>query len=115
MDNLDALTKSANEHTQNGDYFNQVSEIIKNLIGIYTVNASVVVIGTVTNISNLNQRLYTSRGNQTFGKIHKISELSKVTCNFVRFSKKICLLNYLIVNFRKIERILSLISAKKST
>lgn len=79
MENLDALAKSANEHTQNGEYYNQVSEIIKNLIGIYTVNTSVVVIGTVTNIGNLNQRLYTSRGNQAYGKIYKISELSKVT------------------------------------
>lgn len=79
MENLDALAKCVNEHTQNGEYYNQVSEIIKNLIGMYSVNTKVVVIGTVTSISNLNQRLYTSRGNQAYGKIFKISELSKVT------------------------------------
>lgn len=79
MENLDALAKCVNEHTQNGEYYNQVSEIIKNLIGMYSVNTKVVVVGTVTSISNLNQRLYTSRGNQVYGKIFKISELSKVT------------------------------------
>lgn len=38
MENLDILAKNTNEHTQNGDYYNQVSEIIKHLIEIYTVN-----------------------------------------------------------------------------
>lgn len=84
MENLDALAKCVNEHTQNGEYYNQVSEIIKNLVGMYTANAKVVVIGTVTSISNLNQRLYTSRGNQVYGKIYKISELSKVNQDVVQ-------------------------------
>lgn len=113
MENLDALAKSANEHTQNGEYYNQVSEIIKNLIGIYTLNTKVVVIGTVSNISNLNQRLYTSRGNQAYGKIFKISELSKVI-------KLINLVSSLLKSYnrpfyRKIEKISSMIFVRKMT
>lgn len=78
MENLDTLAKSTNDHTQNGDYYNQVSEIIKHLIETYTENSGILVIGTVMNISNLNQRLHTSRGNQSYGKLFKISELTKV-------------------------------------
>lgn len=75
LENLDVLAKSTTEHTQNADYFNQVSEIIRQLIRIYTENTNIFVIATVTSICNLNQRLFTSRGN---GKVFKISDLTKV-------------------------------------
>lgn len=78
LENLDALAKNPNEHSQNGDYYNQVSEIIKHLITTYTENTSVSIIATVANINQLNSRLYTSRGNHLFGEIYKISDMSKV-------------------------------------
>lgn len=78
LENVDVLARNTNEHSQNGDYYNQVSEIIKHLIGIYTEHSTITVVGTVTNISQLNQRIYTSRGNHAFGKIFKIYDLTNV-------------------------------------
>ncbi|XP_031632309.1 peroxisome biogenesis factor 1 [Contarinia nasturtii] len=78
LDNLDSLVKSVtSDHSQNSDYYNQVSDIVKYMIATYTENCSIFVIATVTNINNLNQRLYTSRGNHLFGKMYKIPELTK--------------------------------------
>lgn len=52
------------------------------------VNAKISVIATVTSVTNLNQRLYCSRGNQAFGKFFKISELTKVKSLSCSLSKK---------------------------
>lgn len=78
LENLDALAKSVTDHSQNGDYYNQVSDIIKCLIETYTENCPISIIATVTNTKNMNQRLYTTRGNHIFGKTHKIPNLTKV-------------------------------------
>lgn len=48
------------------------------MITMYTESCAITVIATVTNINNLNQRLYTSRGNHIFGKMFKIPDLTKV-------------------------------------
>lgn len=45
-------------------------------------------IGTITNIASLNQRMYTARGNQAYGRIFRISELSKVSGLIDIISKK---------------------------
>lgn len=79
LENLDTLAKTTNEHSQNADYYNQVSDIIKNLIGMYTSKQAISVIATVTSINNLNHRIYTSRGNHAFEKMFKISDLLKVS------------------------------------
>lgn len=42
MEDLDALAKCTNEHTQNADYYNQISEIIKHMIEIYTVHTETI-------------------------------------------------------------------------
>lgn len=78
LENLDTLAKSVSDHSQNGEYYNQISDIIKYMISMYTENCAISVIATVTNINNLNQRLYTSRGNHIFGKMYKIPDLTKV-------------------------------------
>lgn len=78
LENLDSLAKSVTDHSQNGDYYNQVSDMIKCLIETYTENCPISIIATVTNIKNMNQRLYTTRGNHIFGKIYKIPNLTKV-------------------------------------
>lgn len=77
LDNLDAMAKIASDHSQNSDYYNQISDTIKYMISTFTSNNAVSVIATVTNLSNLNKRIYTSRGNHIFEKIYKILDLTK--------------------------------------
>lgn len=78
LDNLDALAKNVVEHTHDGDYYNRVSDVIQQLIKCYTQTNAITVIATIASKSNLNQRLYTCRGNHIFQKMYKVPDLSKV-------------------------------------
>lgn len=77
FDNLDALAKTAAEHTHDGDYFNRVSDVIQQLITSYTRNNAITVIATITSKNSLNQRLYTSRGKHFFQHTYKVPDLNK--------------------------------------
>lgn len=77
LDNLDMLTVTVNEQTQEGDYFNRISDVIHNLILEYTRNSSISIIATVSNIANLNKRVYTSRGRHLFQQILQLPEFEK--------------------------------------
>lgn len=77
LDNLDILAKSTMDNGQEGDYFNRVSDIIACLIHEFTKNSALVVLATVSNISNLNKRIYTSRGRHEFQTVYTIPPLQK--------------------------------------
>lgn len=78
LDNLDMLAKKVVEHAHDGEYYNRVSDVIQQLITTYTANNGITVIATIGNKNNLNQRLYTSRGNHLFQKVYKVPDLQKV-------------------------------------
>lgn len=79
LENLDSIAKAMTDHSQNAaEYYNNVSDLIRNLIDAYTKHCAISVIATVSNINHLNRRLYTSRGNHIFETIYKIPDLSKV-------------------------------------
>lgn len=78
LDNLDTLAKTVVEHSHDGDYYNRVSDVIQHLILSYTSQNGISVIATIGSKSNLNQRLYTSRGNHLFQKVYKVPDLQKV-------------------------------------
>ncbi|KAG4077927.1 hypothetical protein HA402_013427 [Bradysia odoriphaga] len=75
LDNLDTLTQIAAENSQDGDYYNRVSDVIQHLILEYTQNNPITVIATVTNKNNLNKRIYCSRGRHLFQTIVPIPDL----------------------------------------
>lgn len=77
LDNLDILAKHTLDNGQEGDYYNRVSENISSLIHEFTKDNSIVVLATVSNISNLNKRIYTARGRHEFQKVVTIPQLEK--------------------------------------
>lgn len=56
-----------------------VSDVIHHLVLEYTQNNPITVIATVTNKSNLNKRIYMSRGRHLFQTIIQIPDLEKVS------------------------------------
>lgn len=65
------------EHTHDGDYYNRVSDVIQQLITSYTRNNAITIIATISSKTNVNQRLYTSRGNHLFQHTYKVPDLNK--------------------------------------
>lgn len=78
LDNLDILTQNVAEHTQDGDYYNRVSDVMQQLIMEYTKDNPIIVIATISNKSHLNRRIYASRGKHLFQSIIKIPSLEKI-------------------------------------
>lgn len=56
-----------------------VSDVIQHLILEYTRDNAITVIATVANKSNLNKRVFTSRGRHLFHNIATIPDLEKVS------------------------------------
>lgn len=78
LDSLDILSQNVAEHTADGEYYNRVSDVIQHLILEYTRDNPIAVIATVANKSNLNKRIYTSRGRHLFHFMGTIPDLEKV-------------------------------------
>lgn len=78
LDNLDTLAKFVSDHSQNSEYYNQVSEAITYMISNFISENTVSVIATITSLNNLNNRIYSPRGNHIFGRVYKILDLTKV-------------------------------------
>lgn len=93
LDNLDTLAKKVVEHAHDGEYYNRVSDVIQHLIGTYTASNAVTIIATISSKNNLNQRLYTSRGQHLFQKLYKVPELQKVYIKIRFFLWKLLIKN----------------------
>lgn len=78
LDDLDILTRNVPEQTQDEEYYNRVSDMIAQLITEYTSNYPIAVIATASSKSNLNRRIYMSKGKHLFQNIHQIPTLEKV-------------------------------------
>lgn len=78
FENLDSLVKATSDQVQSGEYYGHVSDMIRHFISMYTNQFCISVIATVSDMNTLNHRLYNVRGNILFGKIYRISSLSRV-------------------------------------
>lgn len=79
LDNLDSLAQKVVEQTQDAEYYNTVSDIIAQFIMEYSRDRAIVVIATVSNKNNLNERIYTPRGRHLFQAIHVVGNLEMVS------------------------------------
>lgn len=79
LENVDVLARSIinDQQTQESDYFNRMSDVIQHLIIEYTNSNAIAVIATISNIKNLNKRLYSLRGRHLFHKIINIPNLER--------------------------------------
>lgn len=78
LHNLDILAQKVVEQSQDSDYYNRVSDVITQLITEFTENHAIAVIVTVFNKNNLNDRIYTPRGEHIFQTIYTIPNLETV-------------------------------------
>lgn len=85
FENLDSLVKATSDQVQSGEYYGHVSDMLRHFISMYTNQFCISVIATVSDLNNLNHRLYNVRGNILFGKIYRISSLSRVKIRVERF------------------------------
>ncbi|XP_058066718.1 peroxisomal ATPase PEX1 [Anopheles bellator] len=78
MDGLDVLTHHPGEqNTPDAEYHNKVSDVIRRQIEEFTSNNPIAVIATIAGTSNLNRRLYASRGYHLFQRHVKLPNLDK--------------------------------------
>lgn len=79
-------------------FWYRVSDVIKFLIEEFTKNNSISVIATVTNLSNLNRRIYSSRGHHLFNYIINLPNLDKVRIN-IKFHSIYYTKNYTVIYY----------------
>ncbi|XP_055599118.1 peroxisomal ATPase PEX1 [Uranotaenia lowii] len=78
IDGLDVLAHhTGDQNTQDSEYHNKVSDSIRKQIEEFTASNPISVIATVGNVSNLNRRLYASRGFHLFHQIRRVPNLDK--------------------------------------
>uniref|UniRef100_A0A182Q4W1 Peroxisomal ATPase PEX1 n=1 Tax=Anopheles farauti TaxID=69004 RepID=A0A182Q4W1_9DIPT len=78
MDGLDVLThQPGDQNTPDAEYHNKVSDVIRKQIEEFTYNNPIAVIASISNASNLNCRLHSSRGYHLFQQLVKIPNLDK--------------------------------------
>uniref|UniRef100_A0AAG5DQQ9 Peroxisomal ATPase PEX1 n=1 Tax=Anopheles atroparvus TaxID=41427 RepID=A0AAG5DQQ9_ANOAO len=78
MDGLDVLTHhSGDQNTPDAEYHNKVSDVVRKQIEEFTSINPIAVIASISSASNLNRRLYSSRGYHLFQHLVKLPNLSK--------------------------------------
>uniref|UniRef100_A0A8D8AHR0 Peroxisomal ATPase PEX1 n=2 Tax=Culex pipiens TaxID=7175 RepID=A0A8D8AHR0_CULPI len=78
LEGLDVLTHQAGEqNTQDAEYHNKVSDVIRKQIDEFTSVNPISVIATVGSVSTLNRRLFSSRGFHLFHHIYRVPNLDK--------------------------------------
>lgn len=78
LEGLDVLTHNAGEqNTQDAEYHNKVSDVIRKQIEEFTSNNPISVIASIGSVSNLNRRIYSSRGFHLFHHIRRMPNLDK--------------------------------------
>ncbi|XP_055534702.1 peroxisomal ATPase PEX1 [Wyeomyia smithii] len=78
LEGLDVLTHHAGEqNTQDAEYHNKVSDLFRKQIEEFTSNNAISVIASISSVSNLNRRLYSSRGFHLFHHIRRVPNLDK--------------------------------------
>ncbi|XP_055631247.1 peroxisomal ATPase PEX1 [Toxorhynchites rutilus septentrionalis] len=78
MEDLDVLAHHAGEqNTQDSEYHNKVSDVIRKQIDEFTSSNPISVIASVGSVSNLNRRVYSSRGFHLFHHICRVPNLDK--------------------------------------
>ncbi|KFB47265.1 hypothetical protein ZHAS_00015292 [Anopheles sinensis] len=78
MEGLDVLTHhSGDQNTPDAEYHNKVSDVVRKQIEEFTSRNSIAVIASISSASNLNRRLYSSRGYHLFQQLVKLPNLTK--------------------------------------
>lgn len=78
LDTLDYLTQAEGEQPgQDADYYNKVSDLVRDVIVEYTDSTHITVIATVTSLENLNKRIFPRKGYHIFHKVIQIPQLDK--------------------------------------
>ncbi|XP_055372926.1 uncharacterized protein LOC129606574 [Condylostylus longicornis] len=78
LENLDVLAHSSGDQpTQDGEYYNRISDTIQHLIVEYTATNPIAVIATVSDVQSLNKRLYSPRGRHLFHTLAKMPDLDR--------------------------------------
>ncbi|XP_035787338.1 peroxisome biogenesis factor 1-like [Anopheles albimanus] len=78
MDGLDVLTHHlGDQNTPDAEYHNKVSDVIRRQIEEFTSNNPIAVLASISSTSNLNRRLYCSRGYHLFQRHVKLPNLDK--------------------------------------
>ncbi|KAM8707648.1 hypothetical protein ACLKA7_014734 [Drosophila subpalustris] len=78
LENLDVLAHAAGEQTsQDGEYFNRMSDTVHQLIMQYTSSNAIAVIATVSELQTLNKRLSAPRGRHLFQTIARLPSLER--------------------------------------
>lgn len=72
MDTLDYLTQAEDEQQANdADYYNKVSDLIRDVISEYTNHGHISVLATVNSVDQLNKRIFPRKGNDFVPQNHK--------------------------------------------
>uniref|UniRef100_A0A336LXY7 Peroxisomal ATPase PEX1 n=1 Tax=Culicoides sonorensis TaxID=179676 RepID=A0A336LXY7_CULSO len=78
MDTLDYITQAEDEQqSHDTDYYNKVSDLIRNVISEYTSHGVISVIATANNLEQLNKRIFPRKGFHLFHKIISMPGLEK--------------------------------------
>ncbi|XP_021704572.1 peroxisome biogenesis factor 1 [Aedes aegypti] len=78
LEGLDVLTHNpGDQNTQDAEYHNKVSDVIRKQIEEFTSTNPISVIASISSVANLNQRLYSSRGSHLFHDLQKVPNLDK--------------------------------------
>lgn len=90
LDTLDYLTQAEDEQqAHDADYYNKVSDLIRDVISEYTNHGHISVIATVNSLEQLNKRIFPRKGYHLFHKIITMPSLDKPDRE--RFIKESCL------------------------
>ncbi|XP_058464008.1 peroxisomal ATPase PEX1 [Malaya genurostris] len=78
LEGLDILAyQVGDQNTQDAEYHNKVSDVFRKQIEEFTCNNAISVIASISSITNLNRRLYSSRGFHLFHHIQRLPNLDK--------------------------------------
>ncbi|EAT48041.1 AAEL000895-PA [Aedes aegypti] len=78
LEGLDVLTHNpGDQNTQDAEYHNKVSDVIRKQIEEFTSTNPISVIASISSVANLNRRLYSSRGSHLFHDLQKVPNLDK--------------------------------------
>ncbi|XP_065075687.1 peroxisomal ATPase PEX1 [Ochlerotatus camptorhynchus] len=78
LEGLDVLThNSGDQNTQDAEYHNKVSDVVRKQIEEFTSGNAISVIASISSVANLNRRLYSSRGSHLFHHLRKVPNLDK--------------------------------------
>lgn len=90
LDTLDYLTQTEGEQPgQDADYYNKISDLVRDVIVEYTDSTHITVIATACNIENINKRIFPRKGYHIFHKVITIPQLDKADREL--FIKESCL------------------------